>query len=203
MKYLKVFTDFAGSLSELGEAEIGRLFMAMLKYAETSELPDLRGNERFVWPTAKSHIDRAMKECARQSENGKKGGRKKPKETQINPNKPTESLKDKDKDKEKKDKSITPFNSSPRKFAPPTVEDVRAYCKERGNKVDGQTFVDFYSSKGWKVGNQPMKDWKAAVRTWEQRDEKPTRKGNAGNHSQRKYSADDLKNVGRDLLEDV
>ena len=66
----------------------------------------------------------------------------------------------------------------PRKrFTPPTVDDVMAYCMERGNSVDPQRFVDYYSSNGWMVGKNKMKDWKAAVRTWEQR-EKPQNKGN-------------------------
>lgn len=55
------------------------------------------------------------------------------------------------------------------RFSPPNVDDVSSYCKERNNLVDPQSFVDFYSSKGWLVGNAKMKDWKAAVRTWEQR----------------------------------
>lgn len=59
-----------------------------------------------------------------------------------------------------------------RRFVKPTVEEVRAYCEERQNNVDPEAFIDFYESKGWKVGNQPMKDWKAAVRTWERRDNK-------------------------------
>lgn len=58
-----------------------------------------------------------------------------------------------------------------RRFTPPTVEEVRAYCQERGNNVDPQRFVDFYAAKGWMVGKNPMKDWKAAVRTWERRDD--------------------------------
>lgn len=59
----------------------------------------------------------------------------------------------------------------------PTVEEVAAYCRERGNRVDAERFVDFYASKGWKVGNQPMKDWKACVRTWERREDKPKQTG--------------------------
>lgn len=55
-------------------------------------------------------------------------------------------------------------------FIPPSVEDVRAYCTERHNNVNAERFVDFYSSKGWMVGKNKMKDWKAAVRTWEKRD---------------------------------
>lgn len=54
-----------------------------------------------------------------------------------------------------------------RRFVQPTVEEVRAYCEERQNGIDAQSFVDFYTSKGWLVGKNPMKDWKAAVRTWE------------------------------------
>lgn len=57
----------------------------------------------------------------------------------------------------------------------PTVEEVRAYCEERGNKVDPETFVDFYESKGWLIGKNPMKDWKAAVRTWERSESKQNR----------------------------
>lgn len=54
-----------------------------------------------------------------------------------------------------------------KRFTPPTVAEVRAYCQERGNNVDAERFVDYYTSNGWKVGKNPMKDWKAAVRTWE------------------------------------
>jgi hypothetical protein len=52
-------------------------------------------------------------------------------------------------------------------FTPPSIEEVQAYCLERRNNVDAVRFVDFYSMKGWMVGKNPMKDWKAAVRTWE------------------------------------
>lgn len=61
-------------------------------------------------------------------------------------------------------------DSSARRFTPPTIEEVQAYCEERNNRVDPERFVDFYTSVGWKVGNKPMKDWKAAIRTWEKRD---------------------------------
>lgn len=54
-----------------------------------------------------------------------------------------------------------------KRFVRPSVDEVRAYCEERGNGIDPQDFVDFYESKGWVVGKSPMKDWKAAVRTWE------------------------------------
>ena len=59
-----------------------------------------------------------------------------------------------------------------KRFVPPSVEEVRQCCYERGNSVDPQRFVDYYTSNGWMVGKNKMKDWKAAVRTWEQK-EKP------------------------------
>lgn len=59
------------------------------------------------------------------------------------------------------------------RFIPPTLEQVTSYCSERKNNVDPQRFIDFYESKGWMVGKNKMKDWQAAVRTWEQRDNEP------------------------------
>lgn len=77
----------------------------------------------------------------------------------------------------KKNKEVknTPYNppqgdegvSVSKRFVPPTPEEVNTYCRERNNGIDGSEFCDFYTSKGWKVGKNPMKDWKATVRTWE------------------------------------
>lgn len=56
------------------------------------------------------------------------------------------------------------------RFAPPTAADVSAYARDKGMTLDAERFCDFYASKGWKVGSQPMKDWQAAVRNWCARD---------------------------------
>ena len=65
--------------------------------------------------------------------------------------------------------SLNPILGAPRpKFAKPSLEEVTAYCKERGNNVSPNRFLNHYESNGWRVGKNPMKDWKAAVRTWEQ-----------------------------------
>lgn len=72
---------------------------------------------------------------------------------------------------------------SSRRFTPPTVDEVAAYCRERGNGVDAQRFVDFYASKGWRVGSSGMKDWRAAVRNWERQDNTKNGGGkNGGNY---------------------
>ena len=54
-----------------------------------------------------------------------------------------------------------------KKFVPPTVEEVKAYCNERRNGIDAEEFVSFYESKGWMIGKNKMKNWKAAITTWE------------------------------------
>lgn len=59
-----------------------------------------------------------------------------------------------------------------KKFKKPTIEEIKNYCEERNNNISAEKFYDFYESKGWKVGNQPMKDWQASVRTWERKDNK-------------------------------
>jgi hypothetical protein len=86
-----------------------------------------------------------------------------------------------------KTKTNTPVlpdgNTAPKgRMVPPTVDEVAAYCQERGNGLDPETFVDFYASKGWMVGKNPMKDWKAAVRTWERSEGRGT--SGAGNRVQ-------------------
>lgn len=55
------------------------------------------------------------------------------------------------------------------RFAPPSVEEVRAYCAEKGYTFDPEAFVAFYESKGWKVGRNPMRSWRAACTTWQKR----------------------------------
>ena len=56
-----------------------------------------------------------------------------------------------------------------KRFYPPTLDEVKQYCEERKNNIDPMAFIDFYSSKGWMIGKNRMKDWKAAVRTWERK----------------------------------
>lgn len=85
----------------------------------------------------------------------------------------THIKKDKKVKKVKKDKNI--YNNARARvckthtanFSPPDIQDVKAYCMERKNNVDPERFIDFYEAKGWMVGKNKMKDWRAAVRNWE------------------------------------
>lgn len=100
----------------------------------------------------------------------------------------TDKEEDKEKDKEKNTKKRTAF-------VPPTVDEVKIYCTERNNKVDAQTFIDFYESKGWMIGSNKMKDWKAAIRTWEKRhndNKPPVKKPPQHNFKQHDYNFADL-----------
>ena len=74
MRYLKVFTDFVEDMKELGDAERGRLFTGMLEYAATGEEPDLRGNERILWGTAKKNIDNTREYAEKKRDAGRLGG---------------------------------------------------------------------------------------------------------------------------------
>ena len=75
MEYLKIWVSFREVTECLADDEKGRLFDAMLAYAETGEEPELKGNERFVWPCARQNIRKAAEECGRLRANGRKGGR--------------------------------------------------------------------------------------------------------------------------------
>jgi hypothetical protein len=69
---------------------------------------------------------------------------------------------------EESEERLTPPQLQPKKrFIKPTLEEVKAYCKERKNNIDPQRFLDYYEANGWKIGKNPMKNWQAAVRTWE------------------------------------
>lgn len=78
------------------------------------------------------------------------------------------------------------------RFAPPTIEEIFLYCSERKNKVDAERFFNFYESKGWMVGKNKMKDWKAAVRTWEKSDKQAPEKSY--------YREDDMPDGWDDVL---
>ena len=71
--------------------------------------------------------------------------------------------------KELNTKEYIKENNKRKVFNKPTIEEIDSYCKERNNCINANTFYDFYESKDWMVGKNKMKDWKAAIRTWEQR----------------------------------
>jgi predicted phage replisome organizer len=99
--------------------------------------------------------------------------------------------KEEDIDKDIEEENI--IRAKTTKFIPPSVEEVADYCFERGNTVNPETFVDFYSAKGWMLGKNKMKDWKAAVRTWERKEKEQP------NRTQKSNYVDSIKNRVTDV----
>lgn len=181
MAYVCLYMSYLQSLSPFTDAERGRITTAMLNYAATGEVPQFEGNERFIWPSLQAQIDRDIEtyqaKCARNKANGAKGGRP-PKNPAVipeterfaeKPAKPKEKEKKRDKEKEK-DNIGADHPPTRSHFSPPSVDEVNAYCAEKGYALDADRFVDYYTSNGWRVGKNPMKDWKAAVRTWNRKE---------------------------------
>jgi len=82
------------------------------------------------------------------------------------------------------------------RFIKPSLVDVKAYCAERENNVDPEKFINYYDSNGWHVGKNPMKDWRAAVRTWEKNNfqTSPPKNGMDGDQSQQSKASEIVKN---------
>ena len=227
LPYVKLFGDLSATVDLLSDAEAGRLLKSLMHYINDQE-DELLGQEKLVFAMLKSQIDRDSASYAafadKQRENGKKGGRpKKPTGFDKNPENPglfvktqksqeKEKEKEKDKEKEKEGGEAPPTPPKARaRFIPPTPEEVAAYCRERGNGVNPQRFVDFYSAKGWRVGGQPMKDWQAAVRTWEGREDygysvHPPDRGktvSAQRYKQREYTEAEMLAFSDNLFEEA
>lgn len=91
--------------------------------------------------------------------------------TVITPdNKVEKSIVEESREKDNNTPLIVPPKNSSTRFVPPTEDEVAAYCKERGNDINARHFIDYYEARGWMLNNKTkMKSWKAAVRTWENR----------------------------------
>ena len=91
----------------------------------------------------------------------------------------------------KNDKNEKNIYRAPALFVPPSPDEVRAYCRERGNGVDADEFCDFYEARGWKLSKGlPMKDWKKAVNGWERRQNKEADRFD--NHPKQREHYEDL-----------
>jgi hypothetical protein len=179
LSYIKVYLDFIDIARALDNGARGRLFMALLEYANGEEVDYLTGAEKIAFLTLKGQIDRDRASYNEISEKrsaaGVRGAEKrwKTKASAIchkaNDSKNSKCQQDKDEEKDK-DKDKEDIRGKSTRFIPPTYEQVAEYCLSRGNGINPQRFIDFYQSKGWMVGKNKMKDWKAAVRTWESKE---------------------------------
>lgn len=188
------YKNWAKALDILPPEEYKETLKAIFSYAMEDIEPDIDGFGASLFEMARPVIDSNNKKYA----DGKKGGRppkkdslekeksvvsenenhrlskEKPKEKEKDKEKVKEKVKEKDKvnDKEKEKENVKGVVGEKRKrFTPPTPEEVMDYAFEKGLSIDAEKFCDYYESNGWKVGRNPMKDWRAAVRNWAKRSE--------------------------------
>ena len=180
-------TRLSAVVSKLSDKQAGILFKGILNYAANGISANFEDSAvSIAFEFVKQDIDYTASKYAEICEKRKEAIQKrwentkntnvyKSKNCNTNAYKPIHNDNDDDNDDELVDKSTNKEKEIKEKekpnaisrFIKPTVEQIKSYCLERNNKVDAQRFFDFYESKGWKVGSNAMKDWKAAVRTWE------------------------------------
>ena len=203
MTYLKVFTDFRELMEPLDDGEKGRLFEAMLAYAEDGSQPTLEGNERFVWAMARRIIDReaeVYRQKVKSAGRARSSRRKTPSDSRgdalISEDASLVSDKEKEKEYEKendheneKEEDLKDLSQEyvcvSKENAPmwagthiPERGEIESYCRERNNGIDPNYFYDYYAAAGWQVGQHPVRDWRALIRAWEKRDrQQPTGPG--------------------------
>jgi hypothetical protein len=193
------YASFYEAISNLpGETQL-EVYNALCKYALLGELPEASPIAKAMLTVMRPAVDAASARYEASVANGKKGGRPK----KENLEKPSPNLKgletenlakpiyylnvnvnDNDNVNGNDNDKVTEIRAAkpPRtRFTPPSIDEVRAYCQERGNGVDAERFIDYYNANGWRVGKNAMKDWRAAVRTWEKNGY-----GNGGNYSNKK-----------------
>ena len=204
--YIPIFLDWAETTSELNAQEKGRLIDAIVLYAQGGDWQEqIKGNERYLFPAFRKQIDRAMEisdlrsKATESRRNQTQPNDIKDDQTESNAIKRNQNesntiktpnnnnnKEEKEDDKENKEK----VKRESRRFTPPARDEVAAYIAEHGYRVDPDRWMAYYESNGWKVGKNPMKDWKAAVRTWATNgvDAKPAQKVPAQNdYAQRTY----------------
>ena len=178
------YRSFKESMSDLSDKDKLIMYEAISDYSLDLKEPKLTGFPKALFSLIRPILDANIQRW----KNGRKGGapvgnlnaKKQPKNNQKTTEKQPNKDKDVNKDKEYniknvniEDKSSNNGADKSTRFVPPTLTEVQDYIQKNSYSVDASTFIDFYTSKGWMVGSNKMKDWKAAVRTW-QRKQKST-----------------------------
>lgn len=191
------YRSFYEAIKEIPIEQQGIVYNAIYGYALDGVEPELNGIAKAIFLLVKPQIDAnnsRYENGKKGAEHGKKGGRPKNENPKETPNEPQENPKETPNENVNVNDNVNDLkeNTKRKVFAKPTAEEVKAYCAERKNNVDANKFIDFYESKGWLIGKNPMKDWKACVRTWEKTsNSSPPKPSNAYiNPSQSEY--DDL-----------
>lgn len=154
-------------IEDLPEEYKTKFLMYIYNYGSRGDKPDLEGLEKTLWKKIERRIDEDQVKWesvkVKRSESGKRGAANRWSKEPV--------IEDHDADAIQYQMEMEKKPS--RKFKKPTVEEILEYCRERNNTINAQHFYDYYEANGWKVGKNSMKDWKATIRTWEQRQKQP------------------------------
>ena len=197
-----LYTNYIDQIELLDDAQRGRLLTAIFAHAAGQDIPELDGITSMCYSFIASQMDRDKQKYDETVEKRRKAGRKggqanasntveeeanasfakqsQAKEANASFAKHNDNVIDTVNDTDnviKRKGTNVPkrdANASPKRkrFVPPLITQVESYCEEKGYQMDCQAFMDYYTSNGWKVGKNSMKDWKAAVRNWVRRDKK-------------------------------
>ena len=160
------YRSYYDAIKVLPKREQTAVMLALCAYALDKVEPNLTGTAGAIFTLIRPTLDSGWKKAI----GGTRGTPQKDNE-KIAERCVKDTAKEKEGEIEIENECYTPKPpKGAKRFSPPSFDDVKSYCLERENGVDPQAFVDWYTSNGWKVGKNPMKDWKAAVRTWERRD---------------------------------
>ena len=215
-KKISIFESYYEAARDLPAEDFKKFFTAIFEKAFYDNNVELEGLAKTMFTLVKPILEKSLQLSAIRSEAGKLGGRptkanEKQTESKSKANrKQTESKpkadKDKDKEKEKEKEKEKKTEVASARFVKPTLEEVADYCRQRNNGIDAESFIAFYESKGWKIGTSPMKNWKAAIITWENRRKNDTKQAKVARNSfsnfeqQRHYSSSELSELERKLL---
>lgn len=212
------FADIHILIKELNDAQIGRLFLTMIEYAETKNIPDIDDIlVRAVFWQAKSFIDRDSAKyeeiSKKRSEAGKKHSGNQYTRSNDNgtlvPFVPTKWNKMEQMEQITNNKyqitnnNIDNINSTVHsgECKTPTLEEIKSYIKEKKYSVDALAFFAYYEANGWMIGKRRMVKWKAAVTSWQKKEERscsPVRKGCAD--ANRIYTYQEVANMVQNSL---
>ena len=170
-KSVLIYVDWIATFNKLEDDEAGRLIKHFFSYVNDLNPTSDRLTELLFEPI-KQQLKRDLKAyeqtCERNSLNASLRWNKN-NATACDRIRTDAKHADNDNDNDNDTYNIDNNNSKrkSKRFSPPTLLEVEDYCFERKNTVDASKFIDYYTSNGWKVGKNAMKDWRAAVRTWE------------------------------------
>lgn len=180
-----IFKDQLSLLKLIPDEQLGKSIKLLLENFD--ELPE---KEDIVYEMIASNIRRYREQSKISSEMGKKRWepRGNPKGSLMVPNATIQEKTKQNKTKQEKNNII------------PSLQEVIDYCNERNNGIDANAWYDFYSSKGWVIGKSPMKDWKAAVRTWERKNKHMVQKESVWDHNMRVIKEMEEENANESLF---